>query len=655
MDDPDSFTDFVGNVTDLSQSRDPRSRRVGATLSALVDVIEGDVTSVKVYASTISTLEGTLHQTHTDVSLILDSLSTQSALLKILCSIVPHVAPPALGATVDLTSRVLRGVVSSCLSIFINETNGTLLDTKDGLGGMSAMLSNACDAVTEILRYLPRITDERAMRQLLNSTLLTLIQDTRAKVQNAAKEGLSILLSMRSPRCHPAIVKGTMKYMNAQIDVYQQNPSQQSENQAFIEFLGLLGTSIVSVDFTSIAGRLMTIMVDLFNEEAGSSDSRPVFVAGRSHKATLKVLTINSILSTILSLLENDENLGEMTVARLNALAVRVLASLVQARPTLTFREGAAEDELLETGRSVYGQVILSAAQRVVTDENQVEVGAKLLPLALVQIISLSRPLHDGSDNGVAETLSAQTSHLFRTQIPSIQVKSPAVYDSCLRDCLRIMMTVIKSPTYESQLSFLKSLPTLLQQMDGKDELVRDSVLSMVQLRCGPSGETPVIRTAVDGTLISLIEGIGIEQFWNMVNLSELCIAGQNATSATNTYVWLIDILKTSGSISSANNSLNLSFFQDHILPLARNFDGLSVKRTAQAAFFRAQVTKLWGLFPVFCRRPADLVQSLPNLAPTLVKAMTDQRYPELIVSEDDRFDFCWCWKLLLIVNLMDV
>lgn len=648
MDDTDSFANVVGTLKELSQSRDPRSRRVGATLSALVDVIEGEVTSVKVYASTISTLEGTLHQMHKDVNMILDSLSTQSALLKILSSIVPHVASPALGATVDLTSRVLRGVVSSCLSILVSETNATILDTKDGLGGMSAMLSSACEAVGGILRHLPRTTDERVIRQLLTSTILTLLQDTRDKVQNAAKEGLYSLLAMRSPRCHPAIVKVTMKYMNAQIDIFKQNPSQQSENQALIDFLGLLGTSIVLVDFTNISGQLMTILVDIFNEETGSSYSRPVFVAGRSHRATMKILTINSILSTILSSLEaDDDDLGEVTVAKLNALALRVLASLVQARPTLTFREGAAEDELLETGRSVYGQVILSAAHRVVADDSQVEVGAKLLPLALMQILALTRPLNDGSDNGVAMTLSAQTSHLFRAQIPTVQVKNPTVYEACLHDCVRVMMTVVKSPFDEFLAPFLKSLPILLQQIDGEDELVRDCVLSMVQLRCGPGSEAQAIRAAVDGTLASLIESIGMERFWKIVNVSELCISGQNGTTATNPYVWIIDVLKSSGSIPSTNNRLHLSFFQGQILPLARHFDGLSVKRPTQAVFFRAQVTKLWGLLPVFCRRPSDLGEALPGLAPTLVKAMTDKRYPELIVSEEVHFLFL-CFRSYL-------
>jgi hypothetical protein len=631
MDELDSFADVVRNLTELCQSRDPRSRRVGVTFSALVDVIEGDVTSVKVYASTISTLEGTLHQLHKDVNPILDSLSTQSALLKILCEIVPHVSSPAMGATVDLTSRVLRGVVSSCLSILVSEMNGTLLDTKDGLGGLSAVLSNACEAVADVLRYLPMTTDERVVRQLLNSTLLGLLQDSRERVQNAAKDALCSLLLMKSPRCHRAILKETMKYMNAQIDMYQRNPNQQTENQALIELLSFLGNSIVTIDFTSIAGRLMTILVDLFMDETTSSDARPVFVT-RSHKATLKILTINSILSTILSLLEaDDDNLDEVTVAKLNALAARVLASLVQARPILTLREGTAEDDVLETVRSVYGQLILSAAQRVVTDEGQVEVGTKLLPLAMMQILALSRPLNESSDNGVAETLSAQTSHLFRAQLSGIKTKNPIVYDACLRDCLRVLKSVIKPPFAESEAAFLKSISIILQQMNEKDELVRDSVLSIVQIRCDPSSEA-VVRGALDGTLVSLIEGIGMEQVWGMVNVSELCISGQNATAVANTYAWIIDVFKASGSVST-NIPLHLSFFQDHILPLARHFDGLSVKRPTGAVFFRSLVTKLWGLLPIFCRRPADLDETLPELAPTLVKAMTDKRYPELTVS----------------------
>lgn len=356
MDDAESFTEVVDDLKSLAtNSRDPRSVRVGNVISALTDVIQGGVTPGKVYASTVTTLEGTLHQDHGDVNIMLDSLTTQTALLKILGVVVPHVSAATLGATIGLTSRVLRGVVSSSLSILVNDSQGSLLDTNDGLGALTTLLCETCHTVGEVLRNLtPSTVQEAAVRQLLTGTVLGLLQDTRQKVQNAAKNSLSGLLLMNSPRCHPAILKATTKYVNMHIDNYLKNPSNQNENQNMIELTGFLGTSLVSLNFTAIGGRLMTILVDLLNEESLSSPSRPVFVAN-SHGSTLKILTINSILSTILSLLEADDEVGKKNIEKINSFAARVLASLVQARPTLSFREGAADVDLLESGRTIYG------------------------------------------------------------------------------------------------------------------------------------------------------------------------------------------------------------------------------------------------------------------------------------------------------------
>eukprot|EP00536_Pseudo-nitzschia_multiseries_P006816 jgi/Psemu1/65748/estExt_Genemark1.C_1500048 len=413
MDDADSFTEVVSNLKGLSKkSRDPRSIRVATVISALTDVVEGDVTPAKVYASTVTTLEATLQKDHAgDVDVIFDSLTTQAALLKILGVVIPHVASATLGATIGMTSRVLRGTVSSSLSILGTQdgaTTNTLLDTNDGLGALSTVLCDACQAVGEVLRHLPPSgIGESVVKQLLMETLISLLQDTRQKVQNSAKDALNGLLLMGSPRCHPTILKTTTKYVNMHIDKYLKNPSQQTEIQDLIELTGFLGRSLVSLDFTTIGGRLMTILVDLLNEESSSSSpARPVFVAN-SHASTLKILIINSILSAIMSLLEADDEIGVKKMEKVDAFASRVLASLVQARPTLAFREGAAELDLLESGRTIYGEILISSTQRVLNNKATAEIGGKLLPMVLQHLLGLSRPVEadDSEGNDVAGTL----------------------------------------------------------------------------------------------------------------------------------------------------------------------------------------------------------------------------------------------------------
>lgn len=645
MDDADSFTEVVTNLKGLSKnSRDPRSVRVATVISALTDVIEGDVTPAKVYASTVTTLEGTLHQDHAgDVDVIFDSLTTQAALLKILGAVVPHVSPATLGATIGLTSRVLRGTASSSLSILgtqDGETTSSLLDTKDGLGALSTVLSETCQAVGEVLRNIPpSAADETAVKQLLTGTLIRLLQDSRQKVQNSAKDALNGLLLMGTPRCHPAILKTTTKYVEMHINNYLKRSSNQTEIQNLIELTGFLGRSLISLNFTAIGGRLMTILVDLLNEESASSPARPVFVAN-SHASTLKILTINSILSTILSLLEADDDIGMKKTEKINSFASRVLASLVQARPTLTFREGAAEIDLLESGRTIYGEILISSTQRVLSSRSTAEIGAKLLPLVLQQLLGLARPVEadDSDGNDVAETLFAEVSQLFRVQLHALSKDNPALHESCSQNCLRVLQSVVvvnDSPFDETYMPMLKCLALLLQQMTLQREEELQCIQSLIDLRCDEKIDKNLQRH-IEDAFTSLIQGIGLEKFWNVIDFPKLC-SKKSLKAVPNQYSWMIDVMKVSGLVIS-DNGLHLSFFHEQVLPLAREFDSLYVKgSTAGNAVLRSQVINLWALFPVFCRAPKDLDIAFPKIAPILIKAMSDERYPEFVVSIQKR------------------
>jgi ribosomal RNA-processing protein 12 len=639
MDDADSFTEVVSDLKGLSKkSRDPRSTRVASVISALTETVEGDVTPAKVYASTVTTLEGTLHQDHADnVEVILDSLTTQSALLKILAVVVPHVSPATLGATMGLTSRVLRGTISSSVSILgTDAASNTMLDTNDGLGALSTVLCDTCQAVGEVLRHIPpSAVDESIVKQLLMGTLIGLLQDTRQKVQNSAKDALNGLLLMGSPRCHPAILKTTTKYVNMHIDNYLKNPTQQTEIQNLIELTGFLGRSLISLNFSTIGGRLMTILVELFNEESTSSSARPVFVAN-SHGSTLKILTINSMLSAILSLLEADDDIGMKKSEKIDAFASRVLASLVQARPTLIFRDGAADIDLLESGRTIYGEIMLSSTQRVLKNKGTEELGAKLLPVVLQHLLTLSRPVEadDSEGNDVAPTLFSEVSQLFRVQLQALSKENPSLHESCTQSCLRVLNSVVVSNNGafdETYNPVLPCLALLLQQMKLQREEEIQSIQSLIELRCDDSINKN-LQQQIEDAFISLIQGIGLERFWSVISFPQLC-SKKSLKAVPNQYSWLIDVMKVSGFVIS-DNELHLAFFQEQVLPLAREFDSLFVKGfTAGNAVYRSQVINLWALFPVFCRAPVDLYVAFPNLAPILTKAMTDERYPEFVTA----------------------
>jgi hypothetical protein len=417
---------------------------------------------------------------------------------------------------------------------------------------------------------------------------------------------------------------------------YLKHPSNQTEIQNLIELTGFLGRSLISLNFTDIGGRLMTILVDLLNEEStSSSPARPVFVAN-SHGSTLKILTINSILSAILSLLEADDDIGLKKTEKVNSFASRVLASLVQARPTLVFRAGAAETDLLESGRTIYGEILISSTQRVLNSRSTAEIGAKLLPMALQQLLGLARPVDpdDSEGNDIAETLFAEVTQLFRVQLLALSRDNPALHKSCSHSCLRVLKSLVAindDPFDETYTPVLKCLALLLQQMELQREEELQCIRSLVDLRCDSKIDSNLQRY-IEDAFVSLIQGIGLEKFWNAVDFPELC-SKKSLKAVPNQYSWMIDVMKTSGLVIS-DNRLHLSFFHEQVLPLAREFDALYVKgSTAGNAVFRSQVINLWALLPVFCRAPVDLDVAFPKLVPILVKAMSDERYPEFVVS----------------------
>lgn len=641
MDDFDSFAQAIQRLR--GKTRDPLSTRVASVMAAIVDVSEGEITAGKVYASAISTLEGILLQSADDADSLLDSLYTQAALLKVLTVVVRHVAPSTLQATAVLTSRVLRALVSSTISLLADdENNAEMIDTKDGLGATNMVLQGTCDVTTEVLRQLPHNTDDATVRKLLNETLMTLLQDSsRPRTQTAAKESLSGLLLQKSPQCHPVILKSTTKFADAMIDRFLKHPSQQGANQSMIELMGFLNPALAVMDFTHIGGRIMTILIDLMNQESLlSSPSRPVFAA-KSRATTLHILTINSILSAILSLLEGLEQEGEVSVMqndtsnKLDAFAARVLASLVQVKSTLVFREGVAEHDLLESGRLIYGQVMLSASQRLLNNQVHVQVAAKLLPLVFQHVFGLSRPIGEDRETSAGESLFTEVSQLIRTNLLSLKEANPSMHEKCTNECLEVFAYIVRSPFDPVYARALQPFALLLQQMPSDNNAVKESILTLVTLRSDPEVGDQV-RAFVDGALVSLVEGIGVEYFWTAIRFNKLLCVRESKASVFHKYSWLFDIMK--GSMVGKNRTL-LAFFQNEVLPLVRNFDVMASKGGTSSVMFRSLVVNLWSLFPVFCRFPSDIQETFPNSAPTLMKAMNDERYPELIIIICNGFD----------------
>jgi hypothetical protein len=377
---------------------------------------------------------------------------------------------------------------------------------------------------------------------------------------------------MTSPPCHGAVLNGTSKYVHAQLDDCRSNAFLEKGNRDLIDLLGFLQLSIMSMDFPSIGARLMEMLMNLLADCSSLSSSTPVFLA-KSRDATIQILTINAILSTVLAMLEHDAT--DSKIQDLVSFAARVLATLIQARPTLTFRDGTAEWDLLQSGRTIYGQVILSACQRLLVDKDH-ETGCKLLPLTIQHVLNLSRPSDASPDSVVADTLLVELSQLFRAQLQPLKTADPKRYERCSKECLGAMQIVLQPSFQQTWSVSLKTLTILLQQMNYQDDAVKTCVQSMMKLRCSLDQDKHS-EDAVDHAFSSLIEGIGIESFWDQVELSSLCSSSDEASAIAGIlFPTILDraMLVAQCTPTLSHHLLASSLFRRDIKPTPMGFQG---------------------------------------------------------------------------------
>lgn len=93
---------------------------------------------------------------------------------------------------------------------------------------------------------------------------------------------------------------------------------------------------------------------------------------------------------------------------------------------------------------------------------------------------------------------------------------------------------------------------------------------------------------------------------------------------------WLLPVMKTAAGAALGRRP-HLAFFQSNILDLARRC-ATNVAGASDKASYDSWVVGLWSLFPCFCQNPVDIASRLDKLTPTLVKAMEDKRYPQILV-----------------------
>lgn len=558
IEDTTSFSDTLdrlrnhGNSTG-SNHRDPRSVRCAAVTSALIDVIDGEVTPIKVYSSALETLEGTLHQDLKEMDDLRNCLGTQTALLKIIQSTLSYVAPVANLATLATSSRVLQSLIVSCDALHDNTSD---MDTKDGLGGVSSVLRSVCKTTSTLLQHLPPNVDDKKVRQFLNVTLFAVLSDQKPSVRAIASEEVAFLVSASQneegsyPLC-PTTQRIVTSFVCTKLsESISKGKKIHKKSEGLIEFMQFLEPLVGYLNFTKMGTCLMEVVVSLFT--VTSTEYTAHAMSGSNKELTMIVQIMHCFLSTILALLDhhvtesmnNDNNHNNKSSIKeqqaVGIYAARVLSTLAQCHQQFNMLEQYVDEDTRISGRIVYGQVILAACQGLVTYPD-VDKAVKLLPLLLQIVLTMSIPDHTG-DTTIADNLMPSLGQVFRLQAGALKEEKPDIYQKFNAACLPVTSKLIHAQFEVTWSTSLRCLAILLlyadsdsyDDNDDNGNLCRTVVRNLIQLRCEKEHDKESQRS-IDSALLLLMQGIGIEHFWKLVDLNELYIPSGGASSNNST------------------------------------------------------------------------------------------------------------------------
>jgi ribosomal RNA-processing protein 12 len=626
-DDEDNF-DSVLNSLLMTKKRDPRAIRLAAVASAMKDVVGYDIdqSPAKFYASTVTTLSGES----------LD-LATQLALLELLSLVIPHVPSSTLNATLPITSRTLRGVVSSCRQASKKEDG----ETKDELGGLNATLRACCRTTSQFLQHTlaNNAGDAMEVRKVMQGTFLALWDDRRPKVRKAAQQGASELVMILKKNKAVQIVMADF--------VLFQLSAKNNTSAGVLHTLQWLQHTIhhfhkhVDKLTTNIMELLMSIVQ---NPSAKAPAADDTFVAkfaasqgGGTQQHQQRILLANAVMSLLVAMLEEQPD-DEAQEKWLNAFAPRVLASLLQGKPTLVFAPTAGNDSsnLEDSAKSLYGQTLMVATQRILQTDGASEVANKLLPLSVQMLVQLAKPnpMEDATSAVVvAEGVFPQLTKLIRTEllVPDSLV---TCYAELLSSLEVVVLQPIYRPTWSVSLMPLALMIQAQQQHEGADvenEEVANLVAVLIQRHTEEEAAVHH-QQAIEEAVGALIQGVGLERFWKWISWQDEVVKKANKKKQqvpdviSPNKAWLLPLLKTSGTAASTTPP-HLEFFQTTILGLARDCDA-----QVSSPHKTARVMDLWSLLSCFCAQPPpDFADVFPGLAQTLVRAMGDARYPQIV------------------------
>jgi hypothetical protein len=441
-------------------------------------------------------------------------MSTQTALLEVLHGTIPHVNPPVLKATLPLLSRILRAVVASADHVAAFAT-----ETKDELGGANALLRWTCRTTSTFLQHLDKTTDAKAVKQLLMGTLLALFKDRRPKVRKAAQS--SVLELLVTPKNKSTIAETISAFIqNAFLKEVRSEDKVSTESlNELLHILPFLERSIMYLNYRKLGPQIAEFLTTLLHRSMHSTNGGDFVAVVKVKESSPRIMVIGEILAVFLVVMEekSDEQMDVNRSAFLNDFATRILASLLQAKPSLVFCEGAADSEILSKVKIAYGQVVIAACSKIIAHNKDLAV--RLLPPSVQMLVLLSKPVDaDAEDHTVASVLMVELNQIFRMKLPGLLNEKLSGLNKSLEDLLRSMervMTPGYRPTWSISLRCSVVLMSLLRRSLAEE--VQNTLESLLLMHEEfPAGS--LAAQSIEDALSSFIQEVGIEEVWGMIS-----------------------------------------------------------------------------------------------------------------------------------------
>ena len=648
--------------------RDENSAKTAAVASALVEVIREklgadsfeNVSPAALFASALNALSSTVTSETIDVA-----SSPQLPLLEIMRQVIPYVSssnPNLYLHQFSNTSRALRGVVAS-----IPTTHQTQDQSKISTGWNALLrqcIRTSSTALNGILVLDNAKSMEKEVLKCFHSTILLHFDDSRAKVRRqahaSALELLHLSNSLQKTGLYRLIPDHLVEYSHHIIDAFiasagkmkkKQNDFEKKEK--IVKLMHLLSFLDSSLVITDRKGRLAlgTDLMKLFDFAIRS---------GKNEDVQSNVLVANGAMTALLQIFDNSNRefkSADIHSSEEDAFCAQQWAVLLQANvKVVAFTKNGSEG--VGECRTLYARAIVAITVRMLSDSiSDVQkpvmkaLVPKLLPLAFSTVINCVGD--EDIAQGVAQSICAELGRLIRCSGISKMLQeeeSSAVTGKCIESCVTAMHKILHyrfQSNWDASLPCLASLVVVIVQgmvpSSGADEKAIATMQSRAKVLVGglvqlhTDADDKASKQIVERAIGTIVEGVGAEIFMGLVDLGDVSKDSSVTHGAvSNECAWILNVIKASLSTDSNPYRPRLAFFQSHVLGLARKCDAGSASdnmTAVEASIQRSRVIDLWCLFPSFCLHPLDIELTFPALAQTLVRAMGDKRYPEILVS----------------------